>query len=269
MSGSSAPILQVKDLCKKYNAVTILDHVNLDVKRGEKIAMIGPSGTGKSTLLRCIDLLEPVDHGLIYLEGELVNAYQRGDQFVHKTLRHTTQARKRMGMVFQSFNLFPHMTVIQNIIEAPVNVAGVPKKEAREEAIKLLREIGLEEKKDAYPSELSGGQQQRVAIIRALAMKPAVMFFDEVTSALDPQLVQGVLDLVMELAHKGMTMLIVTHELAFAREVADRIVFMDQGTIIEDGPVAKMFSDPSHERTREFLKGMLERSGAMHSTTKS
>jgi ABC-type polar amino acid transport system ATPase subunit len=261
MSVISTVILQVEGLCKKYNALTILDHVNLDVKRGEKIAIIGPSGTGKSTLLRCIDLLEPVDSGLIYLEGELVNAYKRRDQFVHKTLRRTTQARKRMWMVFQSFNLFPHMTVMQNIIEAPVNVGGVPRKEAREEAIKLLLEIGLEDKRDAYPSELSGGQQQRVAIIRALAMKPTVMFFDEVTSALDPQLVQGVLDLVKELAHKGMTMLMVTHELAFARDVADRIVFMDLGKIIEEGPVAKMFSDPSHERTREFLKGMLGRSG--------
>ena len=258
MSACSSPILKVEDLCKNYNAVTILDHVNLDVKRGEKIAIIGPSGTGKSTLLRCIDLLEPVDSGQIYLEGELVNAHKRGDQFVYKKLRHTTQARKKMGMVFQSFNLFPHMTVMQNIIEAPVKVAGVAKKKAKEEAIKLLQEIGLEERKDAYPSELSGGQQQRVAIIRALAMKPAIMFFDEITSALDPQLIKGVLDLVKELAQKGMTMLIVTHELAFAKDVADRIVFMDQGTIIEDAPVAKMFSNPSHELTKEFLKGLLE-----------
>jgi len=255
-------ILRVEGLCKRYGETVVLDHLNIAVRRGEKIVLIGPSGTGKSTLLRCIDLIEPVNEGLVFLDGQLVNATENQNCYKQKKLRHTTDARKKMGMVFQHFNLFPHMTVLKNLMEGPVKVLGLPKKSVRNKAIELLRQIGVEDKQNAYPSELSGGQQQRVAIMRAIAMDPILMLFDEVTSALDPQLVQSVLDLMKDLGNRGMTMLIVTHELGFAKDIADRVAFVDEGTVIEDGSPSRIFTEPSHERTKHFLKSLLERSAA-------
>ncbi len=242
-------IISVKDLVKEYNdgKVTALSHCNLDVKKGEVVAIIGPSGSGKSTLLRSLNLLEEPTSGEIFFEG--VNLASKDvDINLH---------RQKMGMVFQHFNLFPHKTVIENIMMAPVTLKLASKEDAEEQAVKLLERVGLSGKKDEYPNMLSGGQKQRIAIVRALAMHPEVMLFDEPTSALDPEMVGEVLDVMRELADEGMTMIVVTHEMGFAREVADRVIFMADGAIVEEGTPSELFDHPKEERTKNFLNKVL------------
>ena len=242
-------IISVKDLVKEYNGgkVVALNHYNLDIKKGEVVAIIGPSGSGKSTMLRSLNLLEEPTSGEIDFEG--VNLASKGiDINVH---------RQKMGMVFQHFNLFPHKTVIENIMMAPVTLKLASKEEAEAQAMKLLERVGLADKKDEFPNMLSGGQKQRIAIVRALAMQPEVMLFDEPTSALDPEMVGEVLDVMRELADEGMTMIVVTHEMGFAREVADRVIFMADGAIVEEGTPSELFDKPKEERTKNFLNKVL------------
>ena len=242
-------IISVKDLVKEYNHgdVVALDHCDLDVKKGEVVAIIGPSGSGKSTLLRSLNLLEEPTAGEIYFEGVELSS-KKVDINRH---------RQKMGMVFQHFNLFPHKTVIENIMMAPVTLKLKTQQEAQAQAVKLLERVGLADKKDEYPNMLSGGQKQRIAIVRALAMEPEVMLFDEPTSALDPEMVGEVLDVMRELAGEGMTMIVVTHEMGFAREVADRVIFMADGSIVEAGAPQQIFDEPKEERTRNFLSKVL------------
>ena len=242
-------IISVKDLVKQYNGgkVVALNHCNLDIKKCEVVAIIGPSGSGKSTMLRSLNLLEEPTSGEIDFEG--VNLASKGiDINVH---------RQKMGMVFQHFNLFPHKTVIENIMMAPVTLKLASKEEAEAQAMKLLERVGLADKKDEFPNMLSGGQKQRIAIVRALAMQPEVMLFDEPTSALDPEMVGEVLDVMRELADEGMTMIVVTHEMGFAREVADRVIFMADGAIVEEGTPSELFDKPKEERTKNFLNKVL------------
>ena len=249
METNANVIISVKNLVKKYNGgeVVALNGCNLDVKRGEVVAIIGPSGSGKSTLLRSLNMLEEPTSGEIYFEG--VNlASKEVDINKH---------RQKMGMVFQHFNLFPHKTVMQNITMAPVTLKLMTEKEADEQATRLLERVGLEDKKDEFPNMLSGGQKQRIAIVRALAMQPDVMLFDEPTSALDPEMVGEVLDVMRELAAEGMTMCVVTHEMGFAREVADRVIFMADGAIVEEGTPSEIFDNPKEERTKSFLEKVL------------
>ena len=242
-------IISVKDLVKEYNHgdVVALDHCDLDVKKGEVVAIIGPSGSGKSTLLRSLNLLEEPTTGEIYFEGVELSS-KKVDINRH---------RQKMGMVFQHFNLFPHKTVLENIMMAPVTLKLKTQQEAQAQAVKLLERVGLADKKDEYPNMLSGGQKQRIAIVRALAMEPEVMLFDEPTSALDPEMVGEVLDVMRELAGEGMTMIVVTHEMGFAREVADRVIFMADGSIVEAGTPQQIFDEPKEERTRNFLSKVL------------
>jgi polar amino acid transport system ATP-binding protein len=238
-------------LQKHYGSHRVLHGVDLDVAKGEVVCLIGPSGSGKSTLLRCINALEAYDGGQINVFGETV---QRGSKTVHAL-------RSRMGMVFQRFNLFPHRTVLENVMEGPVYVKGEPPQQVREEAVVLLEKVGLSAKADAYPEQLSGGQQQRVAIARALAMKPDAMLFDEPTSALDPELVGDVLAVMRTLANEGMTMIVVTHEMGFAREVADRVCFLHGGYIVESGAAEQVLGHPQHPRTQDFLRRVLHPTG--------
>ena len=241
------PLLEIVDLHKKFGDHHVLKGINMDVEKGEVVVIIGPSGSGKSTLLRCINRLEEPTSGKILLDGVDIT-----DNKVD-----INKIRQRIGIVFQQFNLFPHLTALQNITLAPVKIKKMDKKEAEELAMKLLEKVGLADKADFYPAQLSGGQQQRVAIARALAMNPEVMLFDEVTSALDPELVKEVLDVMKNLARDGMTMIVVTHEMGFAKEVGDRVIFMDEGVIVEEGSPEKIFSDPENERTRKFLSMIL------------
>ena len=250
---SSRPMVEVKGARKAFGDNEVLKGIDLTVGRGEIIAIIGPSGSGKSTLLRAINHLETLDGGEVWLDGVQVNQPLKGRAFE----RHINQVRQRMGMVFQHFNLFPHLTVVENIAMGPIVLKGTPKAEAREQALELLRKVGLADKIDAYPSKLSGGQKQRVAIARALAMQPMVMLFDEATSALDPELVDEVNLVMKQLAAEHMTMLIVTHEMRFAGEVADRVLFMDGGVIVEEGPPSEIFTAPKQDRTRGFLRKYL------------
>jgi len=232
----------IKDLHKSYGSNQILKGLNLHVKKSEVVVIIGPSGSGKSTLLRCVNFLETPTSGTITINGEAVTCETN-----------INKIRAEVGMVFQRFNLFPHMTVLDNITVAPISVRKKSKKEAEEKAMELLTRVGLADKARSYPARLSGGQQQRVAIARALAMEPQVMLFDEPTSALDPEMVNEVLDVMKDLAHSGMTMMCVTHEMGFAKQVADRVLFVDQGKILEDANPSEIFSNPKHERTKEFL----------------
>ena len=243
-------VLTLQDIHKSFGDLEVLRGVNLEVGAGEVICILGPSGSGKSTLLRCINLLEPPERGRILLDGREITGGRSGEglNFV----------RRRVGMVFQQFNLFPHMTALGNVTIAPRTVLGREAEESRRRGIEQLGRVGLSDKVNEYPDRLSGGQQQRVAIARALAMNPEVMLFDEVTSALDPELVKSVLDVMRELASSGMTMLVVTHEVGFAREAADRVVFMDGGVIIEDGPPSQVIDNPREERTKQFLGLVLE-----------
>ena len=248
------PMVRFEGVTKRYGALTVLDDLNLEVKRGEKVAIIGPSGSGKTTVLRMLMTLERIDGGVIWVDGEPMTHMPKNGSMVPAEARHLRRVRSKIGMVFQHFNLFPHMTALGNCIEAPMTVLGLPRREAEERAAELLNMVGLSDKKGHYPAQLSGGQQQRVAIARALAMRPKVMLFDEVTSALDPELVNEVLSVIQDLANEGMTMLLVTHEMKFAFEVSDRVVFMNQGRIEEEGPPEELFRKPKSQRLAEFLK---------------
>lgn len=250
-------MLSLRGIHKRYGDLEVLKGVDLDVAKGEVVCILGPSGSGKSTLLRCVNLLEPPEEGEIFLEG---NDICRGPgSGTGEQSWNVNFVRQRVGMVFQQFNLFPHKSALENVTLAPRSVLGKPRAETEAKARALLERVGLGDRMDQYPERLSGGQQQRVAIARALAMEPHVMLFDEVTSALDPELVKEVLDVLRELASEGMTMLVVTHELGFAREVGDKVVFMDGGVIVEEGPPARVLDDPQQDRTKRFLGLVLER----------
>jgi polar amino acid transport system ATP-binding protein len=242
---------------KSYGRLEVLSGIDLTVHRGQVMCIIGPSGSGKSTFLRCINHLEKVDAGRLYVDGELVGYEQRGEKLYELSDRDVCAKRASIGMVFQRFNLFPHMTVLNNVMVGPMRVKKESSEAARSRGMRLLEQVGLKDKVSAYPNQLSGGQQQRVAIARALAMDPKLMLFDEPTSALDPELVGDVLDVMRDLAHQGMTMIVVTHEMGFAREVADSLVFMDQGVIVESGDPRQVLTAPAHERTRAFLSKVL------------
>jgi polar amino acid transport system ATP-binding protein len=241
-------VLGLRGVKKSFGQLTVLEGIDLEVKKGEVVCVIGPSGSGKSTLLRCVNLLEPPDEGQIMFEGREITSSRSDVDYV----------RQRVGMVFQSFNLFPNMSAIENVMLAPKMVLGRSDSACRDRGMELLERVGLTDKVDEYPERLSGGQQQRVAIARALAMDPEVMLFDEVTSALDPELVKEVLDVMRELAGEGMTMLVVTHEMGFAREVGSRVVFMDDGKVVEEGSPDKLIGDPQMDRTKQFLGLVLE-----------
>ncbi|WP_040795558.1 amino acid ABC transporter ATP-binding protein [Nocardia higoensis] len=250
-------MIRAERVCKSFGALQVLKGVSLEVARGEVMCLIGPSGSGKSTFLRCINHLEQVNAGRLYVDGELVGYRQKGGKLYQLHPREAARQRRDIGMVFQHFNLFPHRTALENIIEAPTQVKKVPKAKALERGRELLARVGMTDKADAYPAQLSGGQQQRLAIARALAMDPKLMLFDEPTSALDPELVGEVLTVMRELADSGMTMVVVTHEMGFAREVADQLVFMDGGVVVESGPPREMLAEPKHERTKAFLSRLL------------
>ncbi|WP_102140911.1 amino acid ABC transporter ATP-binding protein [Mycobacterium hubeiense] len=251
------PMVKAEQVCKSFGALRVLKGVTLEVGKGEVLCMVGPSGSGKSTFLRCINHLETVNAGRLYVDGELVGYHERGGKLHEMKPREAAKQRRDVGMVFQHFNLFPHRTALENIVEAPIHVKRVKKKDALERGRDLLQQVGLADKADAYPAQLSGGQQQRVAIARALAMNPKLMLFDEPTSALDPELVGEVLGVMKRLAEEGMTMVVVTHEMGFAREVANQLVFMDEGVIMERGNPREMMANPQHERTKAFLSKVL------------
>jgi polar amino acid transport system ATP-binding protein len=251
------PLVAIRSVSKNFGEFQALDQVSLDVRAGEVLCLIGASGSGKTTLLRCINQLTSIDSGGIWLDGELLGVREEGGRLHRLTERQIARQRLKTGMVFQRFNLFPHKTALENVTEGPVQVQGRRQDDARAEAMELLGRVGLAAKADAYPSHLSGGQQQRVAIARALAMKPMLMLFDEPTSALDPELVGEVLAVMKELARSGMTMMVVTHELGFAREVADTVVYMDHGAIVESGPAAEVLGKPREVRTQSFLSAVI------------
>lgn len=251
------PLIAIRSVSKNFGEFQALNRVSLDVRTGEVLCLIGASGSGKTTLLRCINQLTSIDSGGIWLDGELLGLREEGGRLHRLSAQQIARQRLKTGMVFQRFNLFPHKTALENITEGPVQVQGRKWEDARAEAIELLRRVGLAAKADAYPAQLSGGQQQRVAIARALAMKPMLMLFDEPTSALDPELVGEVLAVMKELARSGMTMMVVTHELGFAREVADTVVYMDRGAIVESGPAADVLGAPREVRTQSFLSAVI------------
>lgn len=240
-------MIEVNNLTKNYGKLEVLKDISVTIEKNEVVCVIGPSGSGKSTFLRCINLLETPTEGSIFIDGEKIND-KNAD---------INKIRQKLGMVFQNFNLFPHMTTIENVMIGQIKVNRTDKAEAKKQALELLKAVGLEDKADVYPASLSGGQKQRAAIARALAMKPEIMLFDEPTSALDPEMVGEVLEVMRKLAHQGMTMMIVTHEMGFAREVADRVLFMDEGTIVEEGSPEEIFGNPQNERTRNFLSKVL------------
>ncbi|NME95296.1 amino acid ABC transporter ATP-binding protein [Clostridium cochlearium] len=241
-------VIETVDITKRFNTLTVFEKLNINVKKGEVLVIIGPSGSGKSTFLRCLNNLEKIDEGKILIDGEELNPKDKAKM---------RNMIIKMGMVFQNFNLFPHMTVLENVMESPITVKGEDKEKVRKRAEDLLKKVGLADRADAYPSKLSGGQKQRVAIARALAMEPEIMLFDEPTSALDPELVEEVLSVMKDLAKEGMTMVVVTHEMSFAKDVGDRVIFMDGGKIVEQGPPEEIFTNPKEERTKEFLKKVL------------
>ena len=254
---TDAPMVLAERVSKNFGTNKVLRGISLEVDHGEVLCIVGPSGSGKSTFLRCINHLERVDGGRLSVDGQLVGYRQKGDKLYELKLKEAAFQRQEIGMVFQRFNLFPHLTAVENITLAPIRVKGRSKAQATARAIELLERVGLGDKGDAYPAHLSGGQQQRVAIARALAMDPKLMLFDEPTSALDPELVGEVLDVMKELAKSGMTMIVVTHEMGFAREVADTLVFMDEGVVVEAGPPREILSNPQHDRTKAFLSKVL------------
>jgi polar amino acid transport system ATP-binding protein len=254
---STDTVVDATDVQKYFGRLHVLKGVNLTVKQRETVVVIGASGSGKTTFLRCINHLEKIQSGRIFVNGHLIGYREQDGKLVEDRERNIAAQRAEIGMVFQRFNLFPHMTALENIMEAPVRVRRTPETEARTTAEALLERVGLAMKRDAYPAQLSGGQQQRVAIARALAMRPALMLFDEPTSALDPEMIGEVLDVMEELAHEGMTMIVVSHEMGFAREAADRVAFMDDGVILEEGEPATVFDSPQNPRTKEFLSKIL------------
>jgi polar amino acid transport system ATP-binding protein len=251
------PMVRIVDVHKSFGKTEVLRGISLDIAPGEVIVLLGPSGSGKTTLLRCINHLEALDSGRIYVDGSLVGYREKNGRLVEDREPEIARRRAAIGMVFQRFNLFPHLTALGNVTEAPVRVKKLPRRQAEDAGRALLAQVGLAHKIDAYPSQLSGGQQQRVAIARALAMNPKLMLFDEPTSALDPELVGEVLDTIKALAQEGMTMIVVTHEIGFAREVAQRAVVIDEGVIVEEGPPRELFAAPQQARTRAFLGRIL------------
>ncbi len=251
------PMVLAEGVSKSFGSNEVLKSISLSVNPGEVLCIIGPSGSGKSTFLRCINHLERVDRGRLSVDGEVVGYRQHGDKLYELKPKEAARQRREIGMVFQRFNLFPHMTALENVMEAPIRVKGMSRSQAAARARDLLTRVGLADKADHYPSQLSGGQQQRVAIARALAMDPKLMLFDEPTSALDPELVGEVLDVMKGLAATGMTMVVVTHEMGFAREVADKLVFMDGGVVVEAGDPREVLANPQHQRTRAFLSKVL------------
>lgn len=259
LSEEPVPMVSFRQVTKRYGSLTVLDALDLDVGSNELVSIIGPSGSGKTTVLRMLMTLEKIDLGVIYVDGQPLTHMAKNGALVRAGKNHIRKMRENIGMVFQQFNLFPHMTVIENCMEAPIHALGLKKEEARNRAEKLLSMVGLEDKVDQYPARLSGGQQQRVAIARALAMRPKVMLFDEVTSALDPELVGEVTQVIRKLheAH-DLTMLMVTHQMEFAREISDRVLFFDQGKIAEQGPPEVIFDHPSNDRTKDFLRAVLD-----------
>ena len=253
------PLIRFDGVVKRFGANTVLDHLDFTVAPGERVTLIGPSGSGKTTILRLLMTLEQVTNGVIWVGGEPLSHMHRGGRLVRANEQHQRRVRRQIGMVFQQFNLFPNMTVRQNITEGPVHSLGVPRVEANRRAAELLEMVDLADKIDAHPTQLSGGQQQRVAIARALAMSPRILLLDEVTSALDPELVTGVLDVLRTVAETtDITMLLVTHEMQFARDVSHRVLMFDQGRIVEEGPPEQIFGDPRQERTRAFLHAVLD-----------
>ncbi|WP_305790865.1 amino acid ABC transporter ATP-binding protein [Actinomadura sp. K4S16] len=253
----SAPMVLAEDVHKSFGRLRVLNGITLRVEAGQVMCLLGPSGSGKSTFLRCINHLEKIDAGRLSVDGRLVGYAQSGQRLRELGEKEVARQRRDVGMVFQRFNLFPHMTALENVIEAPVRVRGRDRRTARTDGVRLLERVGLADKRDCYPAQLSGGQQQRVAIARALAMEPKLMLFDEPTSALDPELVGEVLDVMRQLARDGMTMVVVTHEIGFAREVGDLAVFMDGGVVVESGDPQRVLVHPEHERTRAFLAKVL------------
>ncbi|WP_193350655.1 amino acid ABC transporter ATP-binding protein [Dietzia alimentaria] len=250
-------MVKAEQVCKNFGSLRVLKGINLEVDAGEVLCLVGPSGSGKSTFLRCINHLEKVDAGRLYVDGELVGYREKGDKLYEISPKQAARQRRDIGMVFQHFNLFLHRTALQNVIEAPMLVKGHSRAEATDRGRELLAKVGLAAKADTYPAQLSGGQQQRVAIARALAMEPKLMLFDEPTSALDPELVGEVLGVMRDLADAGMTMVVVTHEMGFAREVADTVAFMDDGVVVEAGKPADVLKSPTHQRTKDFLSKIL------------
>jgi polar amino acid transport system ATP-binding protein len=255
--GDAVAMVKAEAVHKRFGRLEVLKGIDLEVGRGEVLVVLGPSGSGKSTFLRCINHLEQINAGRLWVDGELVGYRQHGDKLYELRERDVARKRAEIGMVFQRFNLFPHMTALGNVVEAPMRVRGMSRERALARGREQLDRVGLADKAGAYPAQLSGGQQQRVAIARALAMDPKLMLFDEPTSALDPELVGEVLDAMQQLARSGMTMIVVTHEMGFAREVGDRVVFMDDGVVVEEGRPAELFANPRHGRTRAFLSKIL------------
>lgn len=251
------PMVDARSIHKSFGSNEVLKGIDLTVNRGEVLCLLGPSGSGKSTFLRCINHLETISGGRLFVDGELIGFHERDGVLYEMKPTDIAQQRREIGMVFQRFNLFPHLTALENVIEAPMGVKGLSKEQAVSKAREVLASVGLAEKADAYPSQLSGGQQQRVAIARALAMEPKLMLFDEPTSALDPELVGDVLDVMRKLAQSGMTMIVVTHEMGFAREVADQVVFMDQGVVVEAGAPSEVLDNPKNARTQAFLRSVI------------
>jgi polar amino acid transport system ATP-binding protein len=256
VNGDGPEMVRGEQIVKRFGHLTVLNGIDFTVKRGQVVVIIGPSGSGKTTLLRCINHLEKIDGGRLYVDGQLVGYREMNGRLVEDSEANIARMRSQIGFVFQRFNLFPHKTALENVIEAPIHVLHQPKAEVVGRAQALLAKVGLAEKANVYPHRLSGGQQQRVAIARALAMNPKLMLFDEATSALDPELVGEVLKVMRQLAEEGMTMVVVTHEMGFAREVSDHIIFMDNGVVAEEGPPKQVFDEPQNERTRNFL-GMI------------
>ncbi len=252
-----ALMVKAENVHKSFGRLEVLKGIDLEVGSGEVCCVVGPSGSGKSTFLRCINHLEVINGGRIWVDSELIGYHERGGKLHEMRQREVSAQRRSIGMVFQRFNLFPHMTALENVMEAPVRVRKEPRGQARDRARALLRRVGLGDKVETYPNQLSGGQQQRVAIARALAMRPKLMLFDEPTSALDPELVGEVLDAMKDLAREGMTMIVVTHEIGFAREVGDALVFMDDGVVVEAGPPRELIANPQHHRTQAFLAKVL------------
>jgi polar amino acid transport system ATP-binding protein len=257
MTATVEPVIRARGVHKAYGGTPVLRGINLEIRAGEVCCIVGPSGSGKSTFLRCLNHLEKVDAGQVWVNGELVGYERRGNRLHELSEKVVAERRRDIGMVFQRFNLFPHMTALENIMEAPLRVRRESRDVVRARAQQLLDRVGLGERGDAYPGHLSGGQQQRVAIARALAMQPTVMLFDEPTSALDPELVGEVLDVMRQLAADGMTMVVVTHEMGFAREVGDSLVFIDEGAVVEQGPPREVLTNPQHPRCQAFLSKVL------------